>query len=73
MLKLPASQTKENVMSMALGIALYLFPGLALSLLRRSQGMHGADALFCGLFWPFDMARRGIELLVRGLVQTDAA
>jgi hypothetical protein len=57
MLKLPASQLKENVMSMALGIALYLFPGLALSLLRRSQGMHAADALFCGLFWPFDVVR----------------
>ncbi len=60
-------------MSLALGIALYLFPGLAWSLLRHSQGMLAADALFCGLFWPFDVVRRGIELLVRGLVQTDAA
>ncbi len=60
-------------MSFSLGIALYLFLGLALAGLRRGQGLSRADALFCGLFWPFDLSRRGIELLVRGWIQADAA
>ncbi len=60
-------------MTFSLGITLYLFLGLALSQLRRGEGMPHADALFCGVFWPFDLSRRGIELLVRGLVQADAA
>jgi len=60
-------------MNFSLGITLYLSLGLALALLRRSQGMSREDALFCGLFWPLDLLRRGIELLVRSLVQADAA
>lgn len=60
-------------MNFSLGLTLYLSLGLAMSRLRRSQGMSPGDALFCGLFWPLDLLRRGIELLVRGLLQADAA
>lgn len=55
-------------MSFSLGMTLYFFLGLALSQLRRSQGMTAGDALFCGMFWPLDLLRRGIELLVRGFL-----
>lgn len=60
-------------MNTSLGLTLYLALGLALALLRRSQGMSFGDALFCGVFWPLDLLRRSIELLVRGLFQVDAA
>ncbi len=60
-------------MNFSLSLTLYLVLGLALTLLRRSQGMFLEDALFCGMFWPLDLLRRGIELLVRGLFQADAA
>ncbi|MDP2788157.1 MAG: hypothetical protein Q8O79_08800 [Pseudomonadota bacterium] len=55
-------------MNFSLGITLYLSLGLALTLLRRSQGMSREDALFCGLFWPLELLRRAIELLVGRLV-----
>ena len=55
-------------MSFSLGIALYFSLGLALSQLRISQGLALGDALFSGVFWPFDLLRRGIELLVRGFL-----
>jgi hypothetical protein len=64
---------KEINMSFSLVIAFYVFLGLALSHLRRRQGMTLGDAAFCGLFWPFDLLRRGIDLLVRGVLQADAA
>lgn len=60
-------------MSFSLGIALYFSLALALSQLRISQGLTLGDALFSGVFWPFDLLRRSIELLVRSLIQTDAA
>ena len=54
-------------MSFSLGITLYLCLGLALARLRRSQGLSLGDALFCGVFWPFDLSRRGIEVLMHAL------
>jgi hypothetical protein len=60
-------------MDFSLSLTLYLSLGLALTLLRRSQGMSFSDALFCGVFWPLDLLRQGIELLVRRLFQLDAA
>ncbi len=52
-------------MSLIMGIALYVLLGLALSQLRFSQGLPLGDALFSGAFWPCDLFRRGIELLLR--------
>jgi hypothetical protein len=63
----------EFNMSISLGMTLYFFLGLALSQLRRSQGMAAGDALFLGMFWPLELLRQGIELLVRSLLQADAA
>lgn len=60
-------------MNTSLGLTLYIALGSALALLRRSQGMSFGDALFCGVFWPLDLLRRSIELLIRGLFQVDAA
>jgi len=60
-------------MSISLSMTLYFFLGLALSQLRRSQGMAAGDALFRGMFWPLELLRQGIELLVRSLLQADAA
>ena len=60
-------------MNLSLSLTLYLSLGLAMSLLRRSQGMAFGDALFCGLFGPLDLLRQGIDLLVRSLFQADAA
>lgn len=60
-------------MSFSLAIVFYLFLGLALAYLRRRQGMALDDAAFCGLFWPFDLIRCGIDLLVHRLLQIDAA
>jgi len=71
--KMCSSQPMETNMTISLGITLYFSLGLALSQLRLSQGLALGDALFSGVFWPFDLMRRGIELLVRVLVQTDAA
>jgi hypothetical protein len=62
----------ENNMSFSLGMTLYFFLGLALSQLRRSQGMAAGDALFCGMFWPLDLLRQGIELLVHSLIHAEA-
>lgn len=59
-------------MSFNLTLTLYLSLGLALAQLRRNQGMALSDALFCGVFWPLELLRRGIELLVRSLVQAEA-
>lgn len=50
-------------MTFSLGFTLYVALGLALAQLRYSQGTPIGDALFCGLFWPLDIFRRGIELL----------
>lgn len=60
-------------MSLIMAIALYVLLGLALSLLRFSQGLPLGDALFSGAFWPCDLFRRGIELLLRERFQSDAA
>jgi hypothetical protein len=60
-------------MNFSLSLTLYLALGLALTLLRRRQGMAFSDALFCGVFWPLELMRRGIELLVRRVFQLDAA
>ena len=60
-------------MNPSLSLVLYLALGLALTLLRHRQGMAFSDALFCGVFWPLELLRRWIELLVRSLVQFDAA
>jgi hypothetical protein len=35
--------------------------------LRMGQGAVAEDALFCGLFWPMDVTRRWIELVMRAL------
>jgi hypothetical protein len=60
-------------MNFSLSLTLYLALGLALTLLRRRQGMAFSDALFCGVFWPLELLRRWIDLLVHSLVQADAA
>jgi hypothetical protein len=73
MAKLQASLNRGIDMSLQLAIALYLGLGLALGQLRRRQGMKTDDAAFCGLFWPFDLLRHGIDLLVNRLIQADAA
>lgn len=59
-------------MDFSLTLTLYLSLGMALTLLRRSQGMLLPDALFCGVFWPLEVLRRWIDLLVRSLVQAAA-
>jgi len=58
-------------MNPSLALTLYLSLGLAMTLLRRSQGMSFWDALFCGVFWPLELLRRGIELLVRRMFQAN--
>jgi hypothetical protein len=68
---LSPSKLKETSMDFSLTLTLYLSLGLALTQLRRNQGMAVADALFCGVFWPLDLLRRGIELLVRSLLQVE--
>jgi hypothetical protein len=60
-------------MNLSHSLTLYLALGLALTLLRRRQGMAFSDALFCGVFWPLELLRRWIDLLVGRLVQTDVA
>ena len=59
-------------MNLSLSLTLYLSLGLALTLLRRRQGMALSDALFCGMFWPLELMRRWIDLLVRSLFQAEA-
>lgn len=54
-------------MSLSLGILLYASLALALSRLRLRQGGRFEDALFCGLFWPMELSRRWIELVVHTL------
>jgi hypothetical protein len=70
---LSPSKPKETNMDFSLNLALYFSLALALTLLRRSQGLSLPDALFCGVFWPLELLRRWIDLLVGRLVQTDAA
>lgn len=60
-------------MDFSLYLVLYFALGLAMTQLKCRQGRPLADALFHGLFWPLDLSRRGIELLVRSLFQADAA
>jgi hypothetical protein len=70
---LSPSKPQETNMDFSLTLTLYLSLGLALTQLRLSQGMTLSDALFCGMFWPLELLRRWIDLLVGRLVQTDAA
>ena len=56
-------------MSTSLGLTLYLILGLALARLRLAQGYRPGDALVGGLFWPLDLGRRWIELLVALLLE----
>lgn len=62
--KLTPPKRLEMNMNLGLGVLLYLSLGLALSLLRSGQGLSPGDALFCGLFWPMELMRRWIEVLV---------
>ena len=55
-------------MNASLALFFYLSLGLALAGLRATQGARSLDALFAGLFWPIDLARHGIDLLVAGLL-----
>lgn len=55
-------------MDFSLTLTLYFSLGIALALLRRAQGMSFGDALFCGVFWPLELLRRWIDLLVGRLV-----
>lgn len=55
-------------MSFVMGWLLYLALGLALSVLRVGQNVRPADALFVGLFWPLDLSRRWIEVVVGGMM-----
>jgi hypothetical protein len=66
---LTPSESKESNMSFSLGLLLYLTLGLALSLLRISQGVRTGDALFAGLFWPLDLMCRWIDVLVGVLLR----
>ena len=45
-------------MNLSLSIMIYLSLGIALTQLRRNQGLSPSDALFCGLFWPIDLLTR---------------
>jgi hypothetical protein len=51
-----------------MGWLLYLALGLALSVLRVRQNVRPADALFVGLFWPMELSRRWIEVVVGVLI-----
>ncbi len=55
-------------MHTGLALLFYFALGLALAGLRASQGARAADALFAGLFWPFEFTRHGIDLLVAGFL-----
>jgi len=55
-------------MSCLMGWLLYLALGLALSVLRVRQNVRPADALFVGLFWPMELSRRWIEVVVGVLI-----
>ncbi|MEW5789200.1 MAG: hypothetical protein AB1899_15250 [Pseudomonadota bacterium] len=55
-------------MSPALALSLYVILALSLTVLRLNQGWRPGDALFNGLFWPADLGRRGIDLLMAGLL-----
>jgi hypothetical protein len=57
-------------MSFAMGWLFYLALGLALSALRVRQNLRLADALFVGLFWPLELSRRWIEVIVGVLVKS---
>lgn len=57
-------------MSLSLALLLYVTLGLAWSGLRLGCGTRAGDAMFCGVFWPMDIARRWIELVVVGLLRT---
>jgi hypothetical protein len=66
---LTPSVSKESNMSFSLGLLLYMTLGLSLSLLRISQGVRSDDALFVGLFWPLDLMRRWIDVLIGVLLR----
>jgi hypothetical protein len=70
---LSPSKLQETNMDFSLTLTLYLSLGLALTQLRRSQGMTLSNALFCGVFWPLELLRRWIDLLVRSVFRTDVA
>jgi hypothetical protein len=53
-----------------MGWLLYLALGLALSALRIRQAVRPVDALFVGLFWPLDLSRRWIEVVVGVMVKS---
>lgn len=58
-------------MSLELASLLYASLGLALTKLRLEQGIGVGDALFGGLFWPLEVARRWIDLTVRALIRAE--
>ncbi len=58
-------------MSLELAILMYACLALALAGLRLKQGIRAGNALFGGLFWPLEMARRWIELTVGILVPAE--
>lgn len=62
-------QPRESNMSFSFGLLLYAILGLASTGLRMGQGAVAEDALFCGLFWPMDVTRRWIELVMRALLR----
>lgn len=55
-------------MSPCLILILYGVLGVSLGSLRAGQGWAFEDALFSGLFWPLDLSRRCIDLLMGVLV-----
>lgn len=57
-------------MNPGFAVLMYGCVGLALCVLRLGQGGQWGDALFSGLFWPLDLSRRLIELVVHALVDT---
>ncbi len=58
-------------MSIGLAAVLYASLGLALAGLRLTQGARADDALFTGLFWPLEVTRRWIDVMVRALIRTE--
>lgn len=58
-------------MSIGLAIVLYASLVLALAGLRLNQGARADDALFTGLFWPLEVTRRWIDVMVRVLIHTE--
>jgi hypothetical protein len=67
----PSVET-ETGMQAELKLTIYLVLALALASLRARAGSPPADALFRGLFWPVELTRCWIEVLVGRVLKAGA-